>query len=66
MNTERTVLLKDFNILTRYRFKKILFNYQNNCRTFKLDARISKFFAALLIIFEIPIKLFVDLCPAKF
>jgi len=28
------------------------------CRTLKLNARISKFFAALLIIFKIPTKLF--------
>jgi len=32
----------------------------------KLVARISKFFAALLIIFQNPTKLFSDLYPAKF
>jgi len=33
---------------------------------FELVARILKFFAALLIIFKIPTKLFSDLYPAKF
>jgi len=34
--------------------------------TLKLIVRISKFFAALLIIFKVPTKLFLNLYPAKF
>jgi len=45
--------------------KKVILNYQNNY-VVKPDARISKFFAALLISFKVPIKLFSDLYSAKF
>jgi len=40
--------------------------YQNNYRKLKLVARTSNFFAALLIIFKIPTKLFSNLYPTKF
>jgi len=50
-----------------------LLNYQNKYVTLKLVAGISKFFAALFIIFKLPInyfdgltKLFSALYPAKF
>jgi len=53
--------------------KIILLNYQNKYLTLKLVARISKFFAALFIIFKLPTnyfdgltKLFSALYPAKF
>jgi len=38
--------------------------YQNNY--VELVARLSKFFAALLIIFKVPTKLFSDMYSAKF
>jgi len=43
-------------------------NNQNNYveRSKLLVARLSKYFATLLIIFMIPTKLFSDLYPAKF
>jgi len=58
LHTERTVLLKDlkfFNWIQEIR-KVILLNYQNYVE--RSVARISKFFAELLIIFKVPTKLF--------
>jgi len=46
--------------------KIILLDYQSNCRMFKPVAKISKLFAALLIIFKVPTKLLSALYPAKF
>jgi len=61
IHTKKNGFTERSKILTKYR-KIILSNYQNNyyniIRTLKLIASISKFFAALLIIFKVPTKLF--------
>jgi len=66
---ERTVLLKDLKFQRDADHKNNFIepsNYIELYRTLKPVARISKFFAALVITFKVPTKLFSNLYPAKF
>jgi len=64
--TRKERFLKDLKFYLNTYQESNFVELLKSCKTLKLIARISKFFVALLIIFTVPAKLFLNLYPAKF